>query len=145
MAFNIGGNVGEVDGAGAPSITAAAASVGAFNVLTQRGIPNQPVRVTSFPQFVERFGTYFTHGLGAYLVKGFFDNGGQTAYVNRVIDSTPGTGTTAASRTLVDAGNAGTLLVEAGYRGQADPGVWGRRPSRTPSTSATATSRRTST
>ena len=126
MAFNIGVNVVEVDGAGAPSITAAAASVGAFNVLTQRGIANQPVRVTSFPQFVERFGGYFTHGLGAYLVKGFFDNGGQTAYVNRVVDSTPTTGTSVASRTLLDAGNAGTLLVEAAYRGQPDPGEWGR-------------------
>jgi hypothetical protein len=126
MAFNIGVNVVEVDGPGAPSVTAAAASVGAFNVLTQRGIPNQPVRVTSFPQFVERFGSYFAQGLGAYLVKGFFDNGGQTAYVSRVTDPTPTTGASAASRTLLDAANAGTLLVEAGYRGQADPGGWGR-------------------
>ncbi|GFJ95197.1 hypothetical protein [Phytohabitans rumicis] len=126
MAFNIGVNVVEVDGAGAPSITAAATSVGAFNVLTRRGVPNQPARVTSFTQFVERFGGHFSGGLGAYLVKGFFDNGGQTAYVNRVVDTTGGTGAAPAARTLNDAGNAATLAVEAGFRGQADPGLWGR-------------------
>jgi hypothetical protein len=127
MAFNVGVNVVEVDGAGAPSITGAAVSVGAFNVLTRRGVPNQPARVTSFTQFVERFGGHFTGGLGAYLVKGFFDNGGQTAYVNRVVDTTPSTGAAAASRTLNDPADAGTLAVEAGFRGQSDPGVWGRQ------------------
>jgi len=51
---NIGINVVEVDGRGAPSITAAAVSVAGFNVVTRRGVPNSPARVTSFRQFVER-------------------------------------------------------------------------------------------
>lgn len=119
---NIGLNVIEVDGRGSPSVTGAAVSVAAFNVLTRRGVPNQPARVTSFPQFVERFGTYFTGGLGAYLVKGFFDNGGQTAYVNRIVHGTA----SAASLTIDDAAAADTLTIEAGWRGQADPGLWGR-------------------
>lgn len=127
MAFNIGVNVVEVDGAGAASITAAAVSVGAFNVVTQRGIPNKPMRVTSFPQFVQQFGGHFTGGLGAYLVKGFFDNGGQTAYVNRVVDPTPGTGTSQATRALPDGAGNPTLTLGAGYRGEVDPGVWGRQ------------------
>ena len=123
---NIGINVVEVDGRGSPSITGAAVSVAAFNVLTRRGVPNSPGRVTSFPQFVDRYGSYFTGGLGAYLVKGFFDNGGQTAYINRVVDTTPATGAAPASLTLQDASPADTLTLEAGYRSQIDPGEWGR-------------------
>jgi hypothetical protein len=127
MAFNIGVNVIETDGTEAPTVTGAAVSVGAFNVLTQRGVPNTPVRVTSFVQFVAQFGSYFASGLGAYLVKGFFDNGGQTAYVNRVVDPTLSAADAVASRTLPDTGGTnGTLRLEAGYRGQADPGAWGR-------------------
>jgi hypothetical protein len=120
---NIGLNVTEVDGRGSPSITGAAVSVAGFNVITRRGVPNQAQRVTSFPQFVERFGSYFTGGFGAYLVKGFFDNGGQTAYINRI----PGPGAAAAGRMLQDPAPANTLNVEAGFRGQADPGIWGRQ------------------
>ncbi|WP_046733767.1 phage tail sheath family protein [Streptomyces humi] len=127
MAFNIGVNVVETDGTEAPTVTGAAVSVGAFNVLTQRGVPDTPVRVTSFVQFVDRFGSYFAGGLGAYLVKGFFDNGGQTAYVNRVVDPTIAASDAVASRTLPDTGGTSpTLRVEAGFRGQADPGTWGR-------------------
>lgn len=127
MAVNIGVNVLEVDGATAPSITGAAVSVGAFTVLTQRGVPHRAVRVTSFPQFVESFGGYFTGGLGAYLVRGFFDNGGQTAYVCRVVDTTAGTGAAAASLELKDSGGSRVLRLEAGFRGQADPGKWGEQ------------------
>jgi hypothetical protein len=122
MATNIGVNVVEVDGPGAPSITGAAVSVAAFNVLTRRGVPNRPQRVTSFAQFVERFGSHFNGGEGAYLVRGFFDNGGRTAYVNRVVHPNAA----AASRTLADAGGLNTLTFEAAYRGVGDPGAWGR-------------------
>src|SRR5215213_1794085 len=123
---NIGINVVEVDGRAAPSITGAAVSVAGFNILTRRGVPNQAQRVTSFPQFVERFGRQFTGGFGAYLVKGFFDNGGQTAYINRVVDTTPTTGASPAARTFQDPGPDDTLTLQAGFRGRADPGEWGR-------------------
>lgn len=125
MAYNIGLNVIEVDGVGAPAIVSAATSVGAFNIITQRGVPNSPVPVTSFPQFVDRFGTYFADGLGAYLVKGFFDNGGQTAYINRVVARDAGTGAAAAALSLRDSANVPTLRLDAGYRGADDPGTWG--------------------
>ena len=84
MATNIGLNVIEVDGSAPATIQGAATSVGAFNILTKRGVPNRPVRITSFAEFSERFGGYHAASFGAYLVKGFFDNGGQRAWINRV-------------------------------------------------------------
>jgi phage tail sheath protein FI len=121
MSYNIGLNVVEVDGVGAPAIAGAATSVAAFNILTRRGLPNTPGRVNSFAEFVERFGSYFDNGLGAYLVRGFFDNGGGAAYANRVVSAS----STVASLTLVDDGPADTLRVEGGFRGSEDPGSWG--------------------
>jgi hypothetical protein len=121
MGYNIGLNIVEVDGHGSPAIVGASTSVAAFNILTQRGVANAPVAVTSFPQFVAQFGSYFSGGLGAYLVKGFFDNGGQTAYINRIVskDYTP------AIITLQDPNATPTLELDAGYRGVDDPGTWG--------------------
>jgi hypothetical protein len=127
MAYNIGINVVEVDGSASPTIPSAAVSVGAFNILTQRGVPNRPVLVTSFQQFAQQFGSFFPGGVGAYLVKGFFDNGGQNAYINRVISSDSLTGTTAASLTVQDSASPAqkTLTLKAGQRGVVDPGTWG--------------------
>ncbi len=121
MAFNVGLNVVEVDGLGAPAIQGAATSVGAFNIITQRGVPNRPVRITEFKKFTERYGSYFAGGLGAYLVDGFFKNGGQNVYVNRIVANNA----QPASIMLRDAGPADTLSVDAGYRGNEDPGTWG--------------------
>jgi phage tail sheath protein FI len=121
MAYNIGLNIVEVDGAGAPALVGASTSVGAFNVITKRGVPSTAVPITSFQKFVERFGGFFAGGLGAYLVKGFFDNGGQRCYVNRVVAA----GAAVASLTLQDPGPQNTLRLDAGYRGEADPGSWG--------------------
>ena len=44
MALNVGINVVEVDGRASPAIQAAPTSVAAFLGLTERGVPNQPVR-----------------------------------------------------------------------------------------------------
>lgn len=120
MAYTIGMNIVEVDGLGAPAIQSAATSVTAFNILTRRGTPNSPTRVSSFQKFTDQFGSYFAGGLGAYMVKGFFDNGGRTAYINRIVasDATP------ASIMLSDP-TLNTLQLEAGFRGQEDPGSWG--------------------
>jgi phage tail sheath protein FI len=127
MAYNIGLNVVEVDGSGAPAIVGAAVSVAAFNITTRRGVANRPVRVTSFRQFVEQFGSFTSSSYGAYMVRGFFDNGGQTAYINRIVstDPDPNTGSQRASRTLNDLAAAATLDVRAGQRGRPDPGAWG--------------------
>jgi hypothetical protein len=125
MATKIGLNVIEVDGSAPATIQGAAVSVGAFNILTGRGVPNRPVRITSFAEYSDRLGGYDAGSVGAYLVKGFFDNGGQRAWVNRVAgagDDAP----TAATATIRIGGNTSQVLLdlEAGYRGAADPGTW---------------------
>ena len=121
MTYNIGLNVIEVDGTGSPAIAGAATSVAAFNILTRRGVPNRPARVTGFADYVAKFGGHFDGALGSYLVKGFFENDGAVAYVNRIAAST----STVASLALSDAVPNPTLRLEAGWRGTADPGSWG--------------------
>lgn len=67
-----------------------------------------PTIVTNWTQFVNTFGSYMINPPSLYLayaVKGYFDNGGTTAYIVRV-----GTSQTA-SLTLVDRGGAGNALV----------------------------------
>lgn len=122
MSYNVGLNVIEVNGGGAPAIAAAGTSVAAFNIMTRRGIPNTPGRVTSFAEYVERFGSHFNGGLGSYMVRGAFENGASTVFVNRIA----GAATTPASLELDDSGPAATLRLEGGYRGTEDPGSWGR-------------------
>ncbi len=126
MTLNIGVNVVEVDGRSSPAIEAAPTSVAAFLGLTERGVPNRPVRVTNLQQFRDRFGDPRSDGYLAYAVAGFFLNGGQEAFINRVV----GAGSVAASvilnnRVTPTAGPA--LRVAAGYRGQEEPGDWGGR------------------
>jgi uncharacterized protein len=95
MSYNLGINVVEVDGRVAPSIQAAPTSVTGFIVLSQRGVPGAVRKVTSWSQFLEQFGAHTATANGAYAVQGFFDNGGNTAYVTRVVNTTPGTASAA--------------------------------------------------
>lgn len=126
MALNIGLNVIEVDGSATPSIAGAATSVAAFAVITSRGVPHRPVRLTSFAQFTDRFGGFTADGMGAYILKGFFDNGGQFAYVSRVAGSGAAAPGPASAVLPTGAQAANQLLrVAAGYRGDLDPGTWG--------------------
>lgn len=126
MALEVGVNVIEVDGRASPTIQAAPTSVAAFLGLTERGVPNRPVRITNLEQFRARFGNHRSDSYLAYAVEGFFLNGGREAYVSRVV----GSGSTAASVTLNDRQTptaAPTLRLAAGYRGREDPGDWGER------------------
>ncbi len=125
MALNIGVNVVEVDGRSSPAIQAAPTSVAAFIGLTERGVPNRPISVTSLQQFRNSFGNYRSDGYLAYVVEGFFLNSGQQSYINRVV----GSRSVAASVTLNDrqATPAPTLSITAGSRGFEDPGAWGNR------------------
>lgn len=122
MALNIGVNVVEVDGRSSPTIQAAPTSVAAFLGLTERGVPNRPISVTSLQQFRNAFGNYRSDGYLAYAVEGFFLNSGQQAYINRVV----GSGSIAASVTLNDreATAAPALTITAGSRGFENPGIW---------------------
>src|SRR5262245_11505476 len=130
MTMNLGINVVEVDGA-TPSIQGAATSVPGFVIRSLRGVPGVVRQISNFTQFVDFFGGYVdgknadgvqTTNVGAYAVRGFFDNGGTFANVLRVVDATKAV---AATADFKDAGNVAVLSVTAAYRGQADPGTWG--------------------
>jgi phage tail sheath protein FI len=86
MSFNVGLNIVEVDGRATPSIQAAPTSVAAFVIRSQRGVPEAVYQVTNWSQFTEHFGSYLDGAYGAYAVRGFFDNGGTTAYITRVVN-----------------------------------------------------------
>ena len=60
--------------------TSSAAMVG----VAERGPINKPVILTSWEQFVTRFGPYIQAGYLAYAGRAFFDNGGSVLYVNRI-------------------------------------------------------------
>jgi phage tail sheath protein FI len=121
MSFSIGVNVLEVDGRAAPTIVGAPISVTGFLVRSPRGIPNLPVAVRGYGDYVRGFDSFTETSYGAFALRGFFDNGGMDAYVVRVL----GSGASAASATLTDSTAAQTLRVTAGRRGLEDPGDWG--------------------
>ncbi len=121
MAFNIGINVIETDGSAAPAIAGAPTSVAGFLLRSRRGPTDQAVRVSNFRQFTARFGSYDRNFVGAYCVDGFFLNGGQEAYIARVL----GSESAAASVTLQGRNGSNTLEVTAGYRNTPEHGSWG--------------------
>ena len=121
MAFNIGVNVLEVDGRAAPVIAGAPISVAGLLVRSPRGIPNRPVAVRGYGDFVRAFDSFTASSHGAFAVRGFFDNGGSDAYVVRILGASAG----AAGAILNDGAAAQTLRVRAGRRGVEDPGDWG--------------------
>ncbi len=51
--------------------------------IAEKGPINKPTLVTSWEQFVRKFGSYIADGYLAYAARAFFDNGGQVLYVNR--------------------------------------------------------------
>lgn len=59
--------------------TAACGMIG----FAEKGPINKPTLVTSWEQFVKKFGTYIPDSYLAYAARAFFDNGGQVLYVNR--------------------------------------------------------------
>lgn len=125
MSFNVGLNIVETDGKATPSIQAAPVSNAGFSIVSERGITGTVIRVTSWGQFVERFGAYTSDGYGAYTIRGFFDNGGSRAFVTRVASSA----VAAATATLNDASETPTpvLAITAAYRNVEDPGEWGNK------------------
>lgn len=52
--------------------------------VAERGPINTPTLVTSWEQFLRKFGGYITSGYLAYAARGFFDNGGSVLWVNRI-------------------------------------------------------------
>jgi len=60
--------------------TSAAGMVG----ITEKGPVNKSVLVTSWEQFIRKFGSYINEGYLAYAARAFFDNGGSVLHVCRV-------------------------------------------------------------
>ncbi len=80
-----GMRVAEQAGAGQP-IAVAEAAVTAFVGRTLRGPVNRPVTISSFADFEATFGGLWQPSMLSYAVEQYFDNGGRTAVVVRVIN-----------------------------------------------------------
>ena len=96
--------------------------------VAERGPINKPVLVTSWEQFINKFGSYLQAGYLAYAARAFFDNGGSVLFVNRIAHLTdPTDRNTPVSYTHLDV-----------YKRQEPGSLWrsGRRPSRTPFSSS---------
>lgn len=75
--------------------TSACAMIG----IAEKGPINEPTLVTSWEQFMRKFGSYIADGYLAYAARAFFDNGGQVLYVNRTAHYTdPADKTTLAAK-----------------------------------------------
>lgn len=70
---------------GPKPIEGVATSTAAFLGETERGT-NWPTLVTSYNEYLRRFGDVFTDGkYMPHAVKGFFDNGGRRVYITRIV------------------------------------------------------------
>jgi len=102
---------------GGKPVEGVSTSTAGFLGLTERG-PTTPQFVTSWLDYQRLFGSYF--GSSEYLpyaVQGFFDNGGQRAYIARIVKAN------AAKATLrLQAGSANALTLTA-----VGEGAWGNR------------------
>jgi uncharacterized protein len=112
-----------------PDLTAADTRVVGFVGLTEKGPLNQPVRVTSWEEFVETFGTTQDHYLTA-SVEAFYRNGGGACWVLRVAH-VPATGEPvgidhAASAEIVqnDDWNKPSLRISALNEGRWGNNIW---------------------
>ena len=89
------------------------------------GRPAQPVLVTSFTQYTRTFGSFRTDSFLTYAVQGFFQNGGSSLYLIRVIptpSSPPGNNAAAATATIGT--GAGALSVSAANQGAWGNNIW---------------------
>ncbi len=89
--------------------------------IAEKGPINKPTLVTSWEQFIRKFGSYTNDGYLAYAARSFFDNGGQVLYVNRVahyqIQSEP--------TSLLAAKSQATLMNREGVAASATTGTAG--------------------
>ena len=96
--------------------------------LLPTGQPAQPVFLTSFTEYNRQFGGFRTDSFLTYAVQAFFQNGGQSLYVVRVIPagpsspptSPPSAGATIAGVTI--GSGAGAVVISA-----ANQGLWGNK------------------
>jgi phage tail sheath protein FI len=105
------------------TITGVATSVAAFAGWAAQGPTNQAVLVLSFSDFQNQFGGLDSRSSLGYAVNQFFANGGQQAYIVRVVwdgTLTPAAATTPTAAATAKATVGGSLPLFAG-----SPGLWG--------------------
>jgi phage tail sheath protein FI len=105
------------------TITGVATSIAAFAGWAAQGPTNQATLVLSFSDFQNQFGGLDSRSNLGYAVNQFFANGGQQAYIVRVVwdgTLTPAGGTTPAAAKTATATVGGTLTLFA-----SSPGLWG--------------------
>src|ERR1700748_2783830 len=93
--------------------------------LLPSGRTAQPLLVTSFTEYARNFGNFRTDSYLTYAVKSFFQNGGNSLYVIRVIPppSSPPANNAAFAAGMVGAG-AGTLNITAANQGAWGNSIW---------------------
>ena len=82
-----------------PAIGAVRTDVAGFVGIASRGLVDQPTPVQSWRQFRANFGSFIGSGYLAYVVKGFFENGGGKCYVVRVANRDVATSASVAALT----------------------------------------------
>ena len=98
---------------GVHTITGVATSIAAFVGWAAQGPVDRAGLVLSFPDYIRQYGGLDSRTLLGYAVSQFFANGGQRAYVVRLVDST------AAPSTTTLTGTGGTFTLTA-----INPGLW---------------------
>lgn len=68
-----------------PVIVGVGTTSGAFIGYSERGPIDKADLVTSFSQFIDKYGSYFKGSPLPHAVEGFFDEGGSRAYIVRVV------------------------------------------------------------
>ncbi|MMZ51276.1 Phage tail sheath protein [compost metagenome] len=91
-------------------------SITGFAGVTQKGRFG-PVTIRSFRDFEEEFGGYIENSYLAYAVKGYFDNGGATAVISRVVHYASDAPTSAAASADIMSGATAVAKVEASSHG----------------------------
>jgi phage tail sheath protein FI len=105
------------------TITGVATSIAAFAGWASQGPTNQAVLVLSFSDFQNRFGGLDSRSYLGYAVNQFFANGGQQAFIVRVVWD--GTLTAAAATTPTAAATAGATVGGSLPLFASSPGLWG--------------------
>jgi hypothetical protein len=75
----------------APSVVAVTAlptAVLAIVGVTERGPVNTPILIQSFEEYLRKFGTFTANSDLILTLRGYFQNGGEFAYVNRIVHYT---------------------------------------------------------
>lgn len=104
---------------GVHTITGVATSIAAFAGWATQGSVTEAVMVESWSDFARQFGGLSSGNYLGYAVNQFFANGGQKAYIVRLVATTADT-PTAASFAATASGIVGTLTLFA-----SSPGQWG--------------------